>query len=224
MRVPYPDSVLRPGEHVLAHRRPHWRMLVVPALVVPVAAFLAAFVAAVATGLAGTPATVARVAILVVALAVVVRFAVMPLLRWRCTRFVVTDRRLLIREGVLSRESIDVSGASITAVRTRATGPERAVGCGTLVVATASAAEPWEFAGLGGVERLAAVTEEMAEDRGGLHAAADDGPDDDADDWGAWSDDDAEPVHDPEDDEPADDEPVAGGRFRRRRRAGRTSR
>ncbi len=233
MRVPYPDSVLRPGEHVLAHRRPHWRMLVVPALVVPVAAFLGAFVAAVAVGLAGTPGTVARVAVLVVALAVVGRFAVMPLLSWRCTHFVVTDRRLLVREGVLSRESIDVSGASITAVRTHASGRERLVGCGTLVVATASATDPWEFGGLGGVDRLASLTEEMAEDRGGLRGAPaddDDSADGADDEWGTWSDEDPEDTdgEEPDDEDPAEDAPAArataGSRFRRRRGAGRTSR
>jgi membrane protein YdbS with pleckstrin-like domain len=242
----YPDTVLLRGEHVLAHRRPHWRMLVLPALVVPVTAFLAAFTAGAAGGLAGTPATVARVAILVVALAVVGRFAVVPLLSWRCTHFVVTDRRLLVREGVLARESLDVAGASITAVRTRATARERLVGCGTLVVATVSAPEPWEFAGLGGVDRLAALTEQMAEDRGGLRPAAEDDDDIDADaDWGTWASEDADELRDDDDrddededdgdgrDDGDDDEsdavgvsrPVPGAsRFRRRRNAGLTSR
>lgn len=245
MRVPYPDTVLRRGEHVLAHRRPHWRMLVLPALVVPVTAFLAAFIAAVATGLTGTPAVVARIAVLVVALAVIGRFAIMPLLSWRCTHFVVTDRRLLVREGVLARESLDVSGASITAVRTRTTARERLVGCGTLVVATASAPEPWEFAGLGGIEGLAALTEQMAEDHGGLRPAADDADEsddvdatdaEDGDDWGTWSEEDEgrSDGDDPDDSDDSDDsEPdgdgaprrvPAGSRFRRRRRAGRTSR
>src|SRR4051794_18582499 len=212
-------------------------MLVVPALVVPVTAFLAAFAAAVASGLAGTPATVARVAILVVALALIGRFAVVPLLSWRCTHFVVTDRRLLVREGVLARESLDVAGASITAVRTRMTARERLLGCGTLVVATVSAPEPWEVAGLGGVDRLAALTEQMAEDHGGLRPAADDDGDDAEADWGAWTPEDADEVLDDEDEEDEGDEgddeldgveasrPVpVGSRFRRRRNAGRTSR
>jgi membrane protein YdbS with pleckstrin-like domain len=237
VRVPYPDTVLRRGEHVLAHRRPHWRMLVLPALVVPVTAFLAAFIAAVATGLTGAPAVVARIAVLVVALAVIGRFAVMPLLSWRCTHFVVTDRRLLVREGVLARESLDVSGASISAVRTRTTAGERMVGCGTLVVATVSAPEPWEFAGLGGVDGLATLTEQMAEDHGGLRPAADDADaadEDEDDDWGAWTGEDAdEGQSDDEDDDEDDDERdgdgaprrvPAGSRFRRRRGAGRTSR
>jgi uncharacterized membrane protein YdbT with pleckstrin-like domain len=216
-------------------------MLVLPALVVPVTAFLAAFIAAVATGLTGAPAVVARIAVLVVALAVIGRFAVMPLLSWRCTHFVVTDRRLLVREGVLARESLDVSGASITAVRTRTTARERLVGCGTLVVATVSAHEPWEFAGLGGIEGLAALTEQMAEDHGGLRPAEDDADesdevdaadtdDEDEDDWGTWAEEDEgrSDGDDADDEEPDGDEAPrrvpAGSRFRRRRRAGRTSR
>jgi hypothetical protein len=150
---------------------------------------------------------------------------------------VVTDRRLLVREGVLARESLDVAGASITAVRTRMTARERLLGCGTLVVATVSAPEPWEFAGLGGVDRLAALTEQMAEDHGGLRPAADDDGDDAEADWGAWTPEDADEVLDDEDEEDEGDEgddeldgveasrPVpVGSRFRRRRNAGRTSR
>lgn len=216
--MPYPDSVLRRGEHVLAHRRPHWRMLALPALVVPVVAFFAAFAAAVATGVpAETARTAVRVAVVVLAAGVVLWWALLPLLRWRTTHFVVTDRRLLVREGVVTRESVDVAGASISSVRTRTTGRGRLVGCGTLVVGTSATAEPWEFAGLGGVEHLAALTEEMAAARGGLREPD---PEDEDDDWGSWSVDDDEPDEDPDEDEPP---PVTAG-IRRRRSARRTSR
>jgi uncharacterized membrane protein YdbT with pleckstrin-like domain len=159
----------------------------------------------------------------------VVWLAVLPLVRWRFTHLVVTDRRVLVREGVLTRESVDVAGATITGVRTRSRGLERLLGAGTLVVATAGTEEPWEFAGLGDVETLASLVEGVADERGGLDRVAvapadpgddpEDDEDDIGDDWGSW--DDAE--------EPGDEpEPVRRGRWRRRRdrRAGaaRTSR
>ncbi len=230
----YPDSVLRRGEHVLAHRRPHWRMLVVPALVPPAAAFLTAFLAALATTVpSDATRTALRLALVLLAVLAVAWLAVLPLVRWRCTHLVVTDRRLLVREGVLARESVDVAGATITSVRTRCTGLERALGSGTLVVATVGTEEPWEFSGLGRVERLATMVEGVAADRGGLDRAVtagsrdedlddelddelDDDRDDDLDELDALGD-------DPE------TEPVpAGGRVRRwrsrRSRAARTSR
>jgi uncharacterized membrane protein YdbT with pleckstrin-like domain len=225
--VAYPDGVLRRGEHVLAHRRPHWRMLVVPALVPPVAVFVAALLAGLADAVpSGTTRTAVRLALVLLAVVAVVWLAVLPLVRWRFTHLVVTDRRVLVREGVLTRESVDVAGATITGVRTRSSGLERLLGAGTLVVATAGTEEPWEFAGLGDVEALASLVEGVADERGGLDrvapAVADDPEDaeeDARDDWGSWDDD--------PDEEPGP-EPVRRGRWRRRRdrRAGaaRTSR
>jgi len=220
--VAYPDGVLRRGEHVLAHRRPHWRMLVVPALVPPVAVFLAALLAGLAGGVGeGSTRTAVRLAVVLLAVLAIVWLAILPLVRWRCTHLVVTDRRLLVREGVLTRESVDVAGATITGVRTRSSGAERLLGAGTIIVSTAGTEEPWEFSGLGDVERLASLVEGVADDRGGLELA---------DRWGAWSDED---VHDEvgEPDEPEDEladdpdpEPPAVSRWRRRSRRSRAAR
>jgi membrane protein YdbS with pleckstrin-like domain len=213
--VAYPDGVLRRGEHVLAHRRPHWRMLVVPALVPPVAVFLAALLAGLAGGIAeGSTRTAVRLALVLLAVLAVAWLAVLPLVRWRCTHLVVTDRRLLVREGVLTRESVDVAGATITGVRTRSSGVERLLGAGTLVVSTAGTEEPWEFSGLGDVERLASLVEGVADDRGGLAPVAD---------RRAWDDEDPLDEVDDGEDEP---EPPAVSRWRRRARAraARTSR
>lgn len=251
VRVAYPDAVLRRGEHVLAHRRPHWRMLVVPALVPPAAVFLAALLAALADAIpAASTRTAVRLALVLLAVLAIAWLAVLPLVRWRCTHLVVTDRRLLVREGVLARESVDVAGATITGVRTRCTALERVLGAGTLVVATVGTEEPWTFAGLGDVENLAALVEGVADDRGGLDrvgAASAGRAGSWDDDWGGWpngdldgadedagSDDlddlDDDPDGDPED--PDDEEgsgrrPGLAGRVRRgrwRRRAARTSR
>src|SRR3712207_6895704 len=38
----------------------------------------------------------------------VVWLTLVPLLRWRTTHFVVTTRRVLVREGVLARRGIDI--------------------------------------------------------------------------------------------------------------------
>jgi membrane protein YdbS with pleckstrin-like domain len=224
--------VLRRGEHVLAHRRPHWRMLVVPALVPPVTVFLAAFLAGVAGSIpTGSTRVAVRLALVLLAVIVIVWLAVLPLVRWRCTHLVVTDRRLLVREGVFARDSVVVPGATITDVRTRRTS---VLGAGTLIVSTAGTREPWEFVGLGDVERLASLVEGVADERGGLALAEED------EDWGAWTS--SEDPDDPEalergsdedlddedlddgdllDDEPAE-VPVRRGRWRRR--AVRTSR
>jgi len=186
--VPYPERLLVAGERVARHVRPHWRMLVLPAVLPVVVAFLGAWVVALTRP---TPWFVTvLVAVLVVGLGLVGWFSIAPVLRWRSTHFVVTDRRILVREGVFSRTGVAVVGASITAVRTTRTVTERLLGCGTLVVAVDDTREPWQFDGIGRVDRVAAEVERMARRRGGLRPDrwgawrdADDETDDDLDDW-----------------------------------------
>ncbi|MCD2189088.1 PH domain-containing protein [Actinomycetospora soli] len=189
----YPERLLVAGERVVRHVRPHWRMLVVPALLPPVVAFVGAWLVAVARPT--TWSTAVLVAVGVVAVAVLGWFSVAPVARWRATHFVVTDRRVLVREGVFSRSGIVVVGRSITTVRTVRGGLDRFLGAGTLVVGVDDTREPWRFDGLGRVERVAADIERMAERRGGL----------DPDRWGTWDDDDADADED-EDDDRYDDE------------------
>ncbi|HEY2193752.1 MAG TPA: PH domain-containing protein [Actinomycetospora sp.] len=187
----YPEGLLVTGERVARHMRPHWRMLALPAALPPVTAFLGAWLVALARPTSWSLPVL--VVVLVVGLGLVGWFSVAPVMRWRATHFVVTDRRILVREGVLSRTGVAVVGASITAVRTTRTVTERFLGCGTLVVAVDDAREPWQFDGIGRVERVAAEVERMAQRRGGLRP----------DRWGSWRDEDD--LDDLEDDELDDD-------------------
>jgi membrane protein YdbS with pleckstrin-like domain len=191
--VPYPERLLVAGERVARHVRPHWRMLVLPALLPLVVAFLGAWLVALARGTSWSITVL--VAVLVVGIGLVGWFSVAPVMRWRATHFVVTDRRILVREGVFSRSGVAVVGASITAVRTTRTAAERFLGCGTLVVAVDDTREPWQFDGIGRVDRVAAEVERMAQRRGGLRP----------DRWGAWRGDDDDEDDWDEDDDPDDD-------------------
>jgi uncharacterized membrane protein YdbT with pleckstrin-like domain len=149
--VAYPDDLLVEGEQVVMHKHPHWKLIIGPVvvllLVVAVGSFLAAVVAA-------QPwATCAWLAIAVVGLVLVVWFTVVPVIRWRTTHFVVTTRRVLIREGVLSRQGIDIPMSRINSVQFRHTLLERILGCGTLIIESASD-EPLEFDDIPDVERV----------------------------------------------------------------------
>lgn len=194
----YPERLLVAGERVVRHVRPHWRMLVVPALLPPVVAFAGAWLVALTRS---SPwSTTVLVAVGVVAVGLLGWFSVAPVTRWRATHFVVTDRRVLVREGVFSRSGIVVVGRSITSVRTVRTGTDRLLGAGTLVVGVDDTREPWRFDGLGRVERVAAEVERMAERRGGL----------DPDRWGSWDGEDGEDDdHDDDLDDAWDDEDLA---------------
>ena len=147
----YPDELLVPGEEIITHRHPHWKMMVVPVVVllvlVGLVSYLAAFIGAQSWG------PWARVALLVIALGLVVRFTVAPLIRWRTTHFVITNRRVLVREGLITRRGMDIPMRRITGVQFRQSLFERLFGVGTLVMESASD-EPLEFEDVPGVEEV----------------------------------------------------------------------
>jgi uncharacterized membrane protein YdbT with pleckstrin-like domain len=140
--VPYPDELLVSGEQVLTHEHPHPKMLVLPALVFLVTVGLASYLAALIS--LQQWASYGWLALAVVALVLIVWFTVAPLLRWRYTHFIVTNRRVLVREGVLTRNGFEIPMNRITSVHFRQTVFERLLGCGTLSVESASD-EPLDF-------------------------------------------------------------------------------
>ena len=147
----YPDELLVPGEAIITHRHPHWKMMVVPVLVLLVVVGLGSFLAALIG--AQTWGLWARIVVLVIALAVVVRFTLVPLIRWRTTHFVITNRRVLVREGLITRRGMDIPMRRITGVQFRQSLFERLFGVGTLVMESASD-EPLEFEDVPGVEEV----------------------------------------------------------------------
>ena len=150
----YPDDLLVEDEQVVVHRHPHWKMLVVPVVVLLLVVGVASFLAAVVS--AQSWALWAWLGLAVAGLAVVGRFTVFPVLRWRTTHFVVTDRRVLVREGVLTRQGMDIPLRRISSVQFRQGLLERLLGAGTLVV-EADSDESLEFDDVPGVRQVHAV-------------------------------------------------------------------
>jgi uncharacterized membrane protein YdbT with pleckstrin-like domain len=64
-------------------------------------------------------------------------YSLRPFLRWVTTHFVVTDRRVLVRTGILARTGRDVPLSRINDITFSHTFFERLLGCGTLVVESA---------------------------------------------------------------------------------------
>jgi uncharacterized membrane protein YdbT with pleckstrin-like domain len=131
----YPRRLLAEGERVELDLHPHPRALVGPVLsllvVVPLAAFLAARVP---PGRAQGPA---RIVVAALAAALLVVLALRPFLRWVTTRYVVTNRRLVTRRGVLARSGRDVPLFRVTDITFAQGLLQRVLGSGTLVVETA---------------------------------------------------------------------------------------
>jgi uncharacterized membrane protein YdbT with pleckstrin-like domain len=153
--VGYPDSVLAADEQVVIHRHPHWKRLIGPVLILLVVTALAAFGAAVVnqTGWDTTAKQVVLVVILVIWLVVIGWLTIWPFLNWWTTHFVITDRRVMFRHGLLTRSGIDIPLARINSVEFRHGLIDRVLRTGTLIIESA-AQDPLEFHDIPRVERV----------------------------------------------------------------------
>jgi len=133
--MPYPARLLGEDEEVVLDLHPHWKRLVIPAVLVPVVAGLATYLVFVLPS--GSFQTAGRLAIVAVALAVLLRFSVWPWLRWLTTRYVLTTRRVVIREGVFGRSGRDVPLTRVNDVSFHHSLVDRMLGCGTLTIESA---------------------------------------------------------------------------------------
>ena len=162
----YPDDLLSPSEHVVIHRHPHWKMLLFPV-------FWLLVVVALGTYLAGLVvdqswATIAWIALAVVGVVLIMWLTLAPLVRWRTTHFIVTSDRVMAREGVFKRTGLDIPLSRINSVRFEHSLLDRMLGCGTLIIESASD-EPLEFDDIPSVERVHSL----------LYREVNDNPDDD---------------------------------------------
>lgn len=151
----YPDNVLAEGEHVVLHRHPHWKRLIGPVLALLILTALAAFGAAVVSGTSwdARARQVVSGVIAAVWLLLVVWLVLRPFLAWLTTHFVITDRRVMYRHGVLTRAGIDIPLARINSVEFRHGLLDRMVRTGTLVIESASQ-DPLEFTDIPQVEQV----------------------------------------------------------------------
>jgi len=144
--VSYPENVLAADEQVVLHRHPHWKRLVGPVLVLLVSTALAAFVAALVST-TDWDATAKQVLLGVIAAIWLVLFGwltLWPLFTWLTTHFVITDRRVMFRHGLLTRSGIDIPLARISSVEFQHGLVDRVMRTGTLIIESASQ-DPLEF-------------------------------------------------------------------------------
>ncbi|MBO0864530.1 MAG: PH domain-containing protein [Mycobacterium sp.] len=154
----YPDKALADDEQVVLHRHPHWKRLIGAVIVLLLATAVASFVAAVvnSTDWEQTAKNVIFAVIWAIWLVVVGWLTLWPYLSWVTTHFVITDRRVMFRHGVLSRSGIDIPLARINSVEFRHGFVDRIVRTGTLIIESASQ-DPLEFYDVPRVEQVHAL-------------------------------------------------------------------
>jgi uncharacterized membrane protein YdbT with pleckstrin-like domain len=136
--------------------RPHWWTLARPVLMLFVTAAGCGFLAAVAPHDDPARAWV-QPAVLIVGLLVAVKTSVVPWLGWLTTRYVVTDRQLVVRSGVLTPRERALSHVRLESVDwAHGSFAERMLGCGTLTAVPVGGVEAWRLAGVPEVAKVRA--------------------------------------------------------------------
>ena len=151
----YPDNVLAADERVALHRHPHWKRLIGPVLVL----LVVTAVAGVGLGWINTTTwdptakNIVMAVVGVVWLVIVGWLVLWPFLNWRTTHFVITDRRVMFRHGLMTRSGIDIPVARINSVEFRHGLLDRLFRTGTLIIESASQ-DPLEFHDIPRVEHV----------------------------------------------------------------------
>jgi uncharacterized membrane protein YdbT with pleckstrin-like domain len=133
--MPFPRRLLAEDEEIVLDLHPHWKQLFVPLLLVPVICGVASYVAFILPD--DSARTVLRWAIAVVAVLLLLRFSLWPYLKWQTTHYVLTTRRVVIRQGVLGRRGRDIPLTRVNDVSFQHSLFERILRCGTLTIESA---------------------------------------------------------------------------------------
>ncbi|MFZ0323586.1 MAG: PH domain-containing protein [Actinomycetes bacterium] len=131
--MPYPHKLLTDGEHIEREMRPHWRILVIPVLVL----FVVVFASMYSLSRWGDGKPWLDWMIVIAFVVVLMLWVVAPFLRWATSQYVLTNRRIIVRSGVVARQGRDMPLARVNDVHFRYTVLERLLGCGTLIVESA---------------------------------------------------------------------------------------
>jgi membrane protein YdbS with pleckstrin-like domain len=163
-------ELLTDGESVIVDTRTHWKAILWPAIVLVVTLVAATWL----TALAGN--TYVTWVVWLIAAVVLVVATVKPFLEWLTATYTITTKRLITREGLISRRGHDIPLLRISDVAYDMGPIDRMLGCGTLVISDASTHGQVELHDIPDVEQ---VQHRLMDLLGGLHRS-DSGRSDDA--------------------------------------------
>jgi len=129
------DRSLIEDEHLVLRLHPHWKTLVRPiAVAVVVIAIALVTEVLIPSGSAGN---IGRLATAAIAILFLMIWLIVPVLRWRTTVYELTNRRLRMRDGILTRHGRDIPLARINDVSFSKGLLDRLLGSGRLTVESA---------------------------------------------------------------------------------------
>mgnify|MGYP001161694183 CR=1 FL=1 len=132
----YPQKLLAPDETIKFETRPHWRGLLVPGLVLIATVFgMSLLYFWIDSNWFG--GTALRWVVLAGGVVILALWAVRPFLRWLTTDYVFTDRRIIVRSGIITRQGKDMPLAKVNNVSFFVPMMGRVLNYGELVIQSA---------------------------------------------------------------------------------------
>lgn len=135
----YPTKLLSDGEIVEFEMRPHWRALLWPAAILFVEVFLLVFLLnRMRDWLGDTLTTIGNWTLVLVAAFVFVVWVIRPFLYWITTQYVFTNRRIIVRSGLVARHGRDMPLSKVNNVSFDVSVMGRLLNYGSLTIDSAS--------------------------------------------------------------------------------------
>ena len=135
----YPQKLLGNDEQIQFELRPAWKTLIWPVIwLLVIIGVFAYLMGKVNSWFDGSTATIMLWVIGVAALIALIVLVIRPFLFWWTTQYVFTNRRIIIRTGILSRKGRDMPLSKVNDVSFDNTVWERLLNTGTLMVQSAA--------------------------------------------------------------------------------------
>lgn len=125
----WPEDALSNDEEIISSFRPHWKLLIIPAL------WFVLF--AVGIGVAAAYLNWVGWIVALAFVGLIVWLVVRPLVDWYWTRYVLTTERLITRTGLIAKHGVEIPLENITNVNFSQTVIERLLGAGDLLIESA---------------------------------------------------------------------------------------
>ena len=150
----YPQKLLSGDEQIVYEMRPHWRALVVPVTVFLVTVGIGTYFLAKLSGNGGGWVPGVRWIIIIVMVILLIWWVFRPFAYWYTTLYVITNRRLIVRYGLVARNGRDMPLSRVNDVSFHHTVLDQMLNCGTLIVESAGEKGQLEMKAIPDVENL----------------------------------------------------------------------
>ena len=168
----YPDNLMSRGEHVVLHKHPHWKVLILPTLCFFL--FIGGGFALAAILKNWQYHSTAWLVIGGIAVLGLILFTLVPVIRWRTEHFVITNSHVFFRTGILRRREHQIPLAHIQNMETSVSFWGRLLGFGSLTVESA-ADQPLEFENVASLPKVQSTLNQLIMDDRSHYRSSPDG-------------------------------------------------